>query len=255
MSRLLAELSGPALAATLTEDSVIVIPTGSIEHHGPHLPLFTDLLMAEQVSFAAVDAAVAAGVDAWLLPSLAYMKSDEHHWAPGTMWLRYDTVMETLIDIGRSIAATPAKKVVFLNAHGGNIAILQVAIRELRRQFGLQTFVAGFPIEAGDGETGPDELGFGIHAGFGETSLILHLRPDLVDLELGVRSVPEHLASFEHVGFANKPVVFGWTSDDFGTDGTVGDPTGANAAHGKVIFDASVALMTESLVEIARFRP
>lgn len=255
MSRLLSELSGPALQRVLTEDSVIVLPTGSIEHHGPHLPLSTDLLMAEAVSAAAVDEAVAAGVDAWLLPALAYTKSDEHHWAPGTMWLGYDTVMSTLIDIGRSVAATPARRLVFLNAHGGNVALLQVAIRELRRRFGLRTFAAGFPVPAGDGVTGPDELGFGIHAGFGETSMILHLRPDLVNLELGVPSVPRHLADYQHIGFHSKPVIFGWLSDDFGTDGTIGDPTGATAEHGKVLFDDAVALMNASLIEIARFRP
>ena len=94
----------------------------------------------------------------------------------------------------------------------------------------------------------------GIHAGIEETSVMLHLRPDLVPLELGKRSVPEHLASFERVGFG-KPVSFGWLSDDFGTDGTLGDPTGATAEHGKQKYEAMIATAAQSLAEIARFDP
>ena len=83
---------------------------------------------------------------------------------------------------------------------------------------------------------------------------MLHLRPDLVRLELGVRSVPEHLAGYERVGFG-KPVSFAWLSDDFGTDGTIGDPTGATAEHGKQRYEAMVEAAASSLREIARFDP
>ncbi|BDZ63812.1 creatininase family protein [Agromyces mangrovi Wang et al. 2018] len=146
MSRRLDERSGPWVAEHLTADSMVVVPTGAIEHHGPHLPLATDRIMAEAVAAAAVERAAAAGVDAWLLPSLAYTKSDEHAWAAGTMWLSAETFHATLVDLGRSIAATPARRVVFLNGHGGNVAPLGVALRELRRRFGLQTFLTGIRV-------------------------------------------------------------------------------------------------------------
>lgn len=255
MSRLLEELSGPAVARTLTADSVLVLPTGAIEHHGDHLPLATDRIMAEAVATAAVERAVAGGVDAWLLHPLAYTKSDEHSWAPGTMWLSGETLMATLVDLGRSVATTPARRLVFLNGHGGNVALLQVALRELRRRFGLQTFLMGFPVPAGDGEAGPDELGYGIHGGHGETSLMLHLRPDLVDLRRAERRVPDHLGAYPRIGFHSKPVIMGWLSNDFHPDGVIGDPTGANAAHGAAIFEAAVEESTRSLEEIARFDP
>ncbi|MET1005972.1 MAG: creatininase family protein, partial [Propionibacteriaceae bacterium] len=139
-TRKLVELSGTAVSETLTSESVIIIPTGAVEHHGPHLPLVTDALLAEALATAAVDAGVEEGLDLWILPTLTYTKSDEHFWAPGTMWLRYETLMSTLVDLGRSVAATPARRLVFMNGHGGNSALLQVANRELRRQFGLATF-------------------------------------------------------------------------------------------------------------------
>ena len=106
-SRDLVNLSGPAANAALTEDSILVLPTGAIEHHGPHLPLSTDFLMADLIGRAVVESAASAGQDVWLLPPLAYTKSDEHHWAPGTVWLTWDTLMQTVVDIGRSVAATP----------------------------------------------------------------------------------------------------------------------------------------------------
>lgn len=256
MTRLLAELSGPAVAETLTADSVVVLPTGAVEHHGPHLPLVTDALLAESLARAAVERGVAEGLDLWLLPTLTYTKSDEHHWAPGTMWLSYETLMSTLVDLGRSVAATPARKLVLMNGHGGNTALLQVANRELRRRFGLVTFSmpAGIQTAGTGGGDGADELGLGIHAGHGETSLVLHVRPDLVHLDRAERHVPEHLARLKYLGINGKPVSFGWLSDDFDDSGVIGDPTQATAEAGRAIFEASVAGSVAALHEIAAFR-
>jgi creatinine amidohydrolase len=83
---------------------------------------------------------------------------------------------------------------------------------------------------------------------------MLHLRPDLVRLELGKRSVPEHLAEYKNVRFGGS-VSFGWLSNDFGTDGTLGDPTGSTAEHGKQKYEAMIATAAQSLTEIARFDP
>ncbi|WP_423917128.1 creatininase family protein [Frigoribacterium sp. 2-23] len=253
-SRDLIELSGPAAAAALTEDSILVLPTGAIEHHGPHLPLATDWLMADLIGRAVVETAAAEGQDVWLLPSLAYTKSDEHHWAPGTLWLNADTLLQTVVDIGRSLQSTPARTLVFYNGHGGNIALLQVALRELRRRFGLRTFLMGTGMAAGDGVNGPDEQGFGVHGGHSETSMILHLRPDLVDLSKAERWIPDHMAGLEHIRFNGGPVHFGWLSDDFGPAGVVGDASEANAAWGAELYETAVANGVAALAEIAAFR-
>jgi creatinine amidohydrolase len=255
VTRLLAELSGPAVAVRLTPESIVVVPTGAIEHHGPHLPLVTDHLIAEAIGSAAVGAAAEAGLDVWRLPTLAYTKSDEHSWAPGTVWLDWDTMYRTCLEIGRAVSAMGAGTVVFANGHGGNTALLQVVLREIRKQYGIRTF--SMPTLSGgtsppNGE-GLDEQGLGIHGGAAETSLVMHLRPDLVDLTLAERWVPEHLAGFELIGFNARPVSFGWLSDDFGTPGVVGDPTQATQAYGSLLYDASVAQAVASLQEIARF--
>lgn len=250
-----ADLRGPESATRLTADSVAVLPLGSIEHHGPHLPLSTDSVVAEMFAAALVDE-VANDTDVWLLPPLAYTKSDEHAWASGTLWLSWETLMRVLVDIGGSLATSPVRRLVFLNGHGGNSALLQVASRELRRRFGLQTFVMhpGAPVDQGGPHAAPQELGMGVHGGRAETSMLLHLRADLVRMDLAARSVPEHLTSYEHVGFG-KFVSFGWLSDDFGTGGVVGDPTGATAEEGKLAFEAALTHCAAALREVARFRP
>ena len=254
-SRELAELAGPALAGAVGADSIVVLPVGSVEHHGPHLPLATDLIMADLLSSRVVDAAVAAGLDAWRLPPLAYTKSDEHDWAPGTLWIGADELLATLRGIGAGVAAAGARRLVLYNGHGGNVALLQVALRELRRLHGLQTFLMNVAVPSGDGVEGPDELGLGIHGGWGETSLLAHLRPELVDASRFARAVPEQLAGLEHVGFAGRPVQFGWLSDDFGFGGVIGDPTGADAAAGARIAEGLVVSGVAALAEIARFDP
>jgi creatinine amidohydrolase len=255
MSRYLADLPGSRVATTLTERSILVQPLGSIEHHGPHLPLRTDALVAEAVTTAAVGRGVEAGLDLWQLPTLSVTKSDEHSWAPGTLWLSADTLLDVVRDLGRSLAATPAKKVVFVNGHGGNVALLQVTNRELRRRYGLQPFTlpAGLQ-QAGRGVDGePDELGFGIHAGWAETSLVLHLAPSLVDESAYERNVPEELAGFRHLGFNGRPGTFGWLSNDFGPSGVIGDPTGASAEAGARLFESGVAFLVEAFGEVDRY--
>jgi creatinine amidohydrolase len=228
---------------------VLVLPTGAIEPHGPHLPLATDLIVAEALSSAVVERGAAAGHDVWLLPALGYTKSDEHAHLPGTIWLRASTLFETIVDIGSALAATPARRVLFLNAHGGNSALLEVAARELRRRFDLQTFFTSGPAAAG-----PTERGLGIHAGWAETSMMLHLRPDLVHLDKATAAVADAVADAVHVGFT-KAIKFGWLATDFAESGVIGDPTGADAGSGARLFEERVDALVAALPEISTFDP
>jgi creatinine amidohydrolase len=251
--RRFAELRGPQVAELLTERSVLVQPLGAVEQHGPHLPLNTDEVVATAVAEAAVTEAARQGLDVWLLPTLTYTKSNEHAWSPGTVWLSATTMLAVLDDIGRCLATTPASRLVFFNGHGGNSALLNVANRELRLAHGLKTFLAHPSVPADQGGVSPpSELGMGVHGGTDETSIMLHLRPDLVDMSLAERRVPEHLAANHHVRFGGR-VSFGWLSDDFGPDGYIGDPTVATAELGQQLFAAGVAAFVEALHEIAVF--
>ena len=245
-------LRGPQVSQLLTSTSILVLPVGAIEQHGPHLPLNTDLVVADAVAQAAVSR-VGDKLDCWLLPSITVSKSNEHAWSAGTLWLSARTLLSVLEDLGRSVATTPARKLVFVNGHGGNSSLLAVANRELRLKYGLQTFLAHPHMPADQGGTSASvELGMGVHGGDDETSVMLHLRPELVDMNLAVRRVPEKLAANKHVRFGGS-VSFGWLSNDFHADGHIGDPTRASAERGKVLFDGAVDNLCTALEEIRVF--
>jgi creatinine amidohydrolase len=163
------------------------------------------------------------------------------------------TLLAVLDDIGRCVATTAARRLVFFNGHGGNSALVGVANREIRLAHGLMTFLAhpGVPPDQG-GASPASELGMGIHGGTDETSIMLHLAPELVDMSTATRNVPEALADNRYVRFGGA-VGFGWLSNDFGPDGHIGDPTAATAEHGAALFDGAVDAFCEALAEIARF--
>ena len=258
-SRLLTELTAPVLTESLGPDSVLVLPIGAMEQHGPHLPVATDLIVAETLGRQAVEQ-FGTESDLWLLPSLAYTKSNEHAWSSGTFWLSAATMTAVLRDVARCVAMTPARRLAFLNGHGGNSALLQVIARDIRLETGLRTFTLHPSLPADHGGRSADdpdaagELGMGIHGGLEETSLLLHLRPDLVDMTKADRWVPEHLAGNKHVRFGGS-VSFGWLSDDFGPSGAVGDARGATAERGESRATSMVAYLGEALAEVAAFNP
>jgi creatinine amidohydrolase len=245
-------LRWPDIARRLGPRSIVVQPLGATEQHGPHLPINTDFVVADEIARAAVTE-VGDELDVWLLPTLSYTKSNEHARFPGTVWLSASTMSSMLDDIGRCVAMLPARKLVFLNGHGGNSALLGVANRDIRLAHGLQTFLThpGLPVDQG-GAAPASELGMGIHGGTEETSLMLHLRPELVDMSVATRNVPEKLATNQHVRFGGR-VSFGWLSSDFGPDGHIGDPTTATAERGKELFEGAVRNFGEALAEIAAF--
>ena len=251
MRRHLAELRLPDVAR-LSESSIVIQPVGAIEQHGPHLPFNTDLVIPSRTADALVER-VGDDLDLWLLPPLAYTKSNEHAWAPGTVWLSAQTLLAVLDDLGRSLSQLAAGKLVFLNGHGGNSALLNVACRDIRLAHGLQTFLMHpmLPPDHG-GESAITELGMGVHGGHDETSLMMHLAPELVASTLPSAVLPERLADNRYVRFGG-PVSFGWRSDDFTTAGHIGDPTGASAEAGATLFESILEHLSAALVEVAGF--
>jgi creatinine amidohydrolase len=255
-TRRLADLRVCEIADRLSPSSVIVQPIAAVEQHGHHLPLATDVIVAE----ATVDAVVAergVELDLWVLPTLAYGKSNEHLWAPGTVSLTATTLLSVLADVGRSVAALPTRRLAFVNGHGGNTQLLAVALRELRVAHDLLTFLLHPSVPPDSGGRSPElavdtELGMGIHAGRDETSLLLHLRPELVDMAAAVTCVPAQLVANTHVRFGGD-VGFGWLSSDFHPLGVIGDPTVATVSWGKELFESMVTNLGAALAEVGKF--
>ncbi len=250
--RWFADLCGPDLAAAITSSTVVLQPIGSVEHHGSHLPLATDALVVDALARAV--ASDEPDLDMLVLPTLYYGLSTEHVWAPGTVSLSPSTLLALLDDVGASVARAGAQRLAFLNGHGGNTHLLRVAAREIRARYHLYTFLLqGYaPPEHGGPPPDPKEEGLSIHGSQAETSVVLHIRPDLVDMARAERSVPSWVNEYGHLGITGGSE-FAWLSDDLSPTGVVGDPTLATSDKGQEHFAAAVAHIARAVAEASRF--
>lgn len=235
------------------EHAVIVQPIGAIEQHGDHLPINTDAFRAEQV----VDLALsqcAVDVDAWSLPVQAYGKSVEHTGIGGTIALTSSTLTAVCLDLGRSLAASGFRKLVFVNGHGGQPGLLDSIARDIRLATGLQVFsinlgAFGVPHDVASGSA------FDIHGGRQETSIMMALAPELVHPEWAVagdRDVAGAYRDKEYLTLEGA-VPTAWLTRDLTANGVVGDPAGANADEGRRIVEHRAGSLAAALAEIATF--
>ncbi len=221
------------VAAAVQPSSVLCLPMGSIEQHGPHLPLNTDCVIAEALTQRIV-ARWGEEHDLWQLPAMPVGLSREHAWAPGTLSLTVSGMTAYLRDLGSEIVrALPARNLLIVNGHGGNRGILDAVTRELYSDFGLNsaTLHLGAMIRPVTGAGVPE-----IHAGKDETSVMLVLAPDLVRREAMATLQPspgEAVTTLVLDPTASYP----WSSDDprLSASGIIGDARGASAAHGETI--------------------
>lgn len=211
MDTRLAERVWPALAGQ--KEHVLLVPVGSTEQHGPHLPLETDTVIAEAVAAAAADHLERAGAQAAVAPSLAYGSSGEHQAFPGTCSIGTEALHHMLVELVRS-ARTWARQVIFVNAHGGNVVALRRAVTQLVDEGHDVAWVA-CRTEQVD-----------LHAGRTETSLLLHLRPWSVRLH---RATPGCIEPLDEI----LPALMAGRLREISPNGVLGDPTGASAAEGK----------------------
>ncbi|MBV7329996.1 creatininase family protein [Chloroflexi bacterium TSY] len=125
-TRHFAHMTWTEIEALDKQQGVVILPIGSVEQHGPHLPVLTDSLIATNLTEAML-ARLHAEVQAWALPPLNYGKSNEHINFPGTVTLSASTLSVVLHDIGQSIHRADFRRLAFLNGHGGNVAVLEAA--------------------------------------------------------------------------------------------------------------------------------
>lgn len=232
----------------------LVQPVGAIEQHGPHLPLIVDAAIATAVVGRALHRLDKA-VPAYALPTVYYGKSNEHEGFPGTISLSAQTLRATLMEMAASLYDAGFRKLVLVNGHGGQPQVLELVARDLRHQFAdfliFPMFVWGAPHDV-EAIVGTAEYEQGIHAGDVETSVMLSLMPELVDMaravkELPVLFSPDSLLSLE----GRLPV--SWTMDDLSESGAVGDATVASAEKGGRILESVSVGWARVFEEIYRF--
>lgn len=250
-ARFLPYLSWTAVAALPDrENTVIVLPTGSIEQHGPHLPCSVDTVICSGVVGHAL-ARLPAAVPAFALPPITYGKSEEHLHFPGTFTLDGDALYQTVVQVGESAYRSGFRKFLIVNGHGGQPQVMEMAARELRLRHGDYIVVPHstwrLPHVAGR-YLSEREKRLAMHAGHAETAIMLALAPDTVHMERAVTNYPPEFPS-KLLSADGRPAC-AWSARDFGPSGIIGDPLPATREQGEAILDSLAASWAQAIAEL-----
>ncbi len=247
-ARFWADLPASEFEAVDPTRTIAVLPVAAIEQHGPHLPVGTDLHIAEGLLSRAM-AACPGDIDLRVLPIQAIGKSDEHSWAAGTLTLTSTTALQCWGEIAKSVSDAGLKKIVVINSHGGNADLISILARTLRVEHKMRAVrcswgAFGYP----DALFSDQEMEHGLHGGDIETSLMLAFRPETVNMRKAknFRSTAE-ITSIKPTG----SIAYGWQADDLNPDGVVGEAHLATAAKGEATAHHQVQGFVQMLRDLA----
>lgn len=254
MHRFWADYTARDFASLDRENLIAVLPVGATEQHGPHLPLSVDHTILDGIIDAAVSL-IPKRIPALFLPTMPVGKSNEHSAWPGTLTFSARTFIAMLMDLGDSVAAAGVGKLVFLNSHGGQIAPMDIVARDLRVRHRMVTVAASwFAQGVPEGLFSAEEQRYGIHAGDMETSMMLALHGDLVQMEHARNfrvSVADIGSGNRHLGLSPAGKL-GWMAQDMNASGACGNASAATAEKGRAVIDHAARQLVTLLEEVDR---
>ena len=255
-ARFWGDLKSSDFTALTPERTVAVLPLAAIEQHGPHLPVSVDTTVMNGMLAEAMPL-VPADLDVLVLPTQAICKSNEHLHSPGTLTVGWESAIRAWIEIGESVKRAGFSKLVLITSHGGNVDPMKIAARELRVGHGmLAVTTAWMSFGLPEGIYAELDIRHGIHGGDVETSLMLHFRPDLVDMSKAGLFKP-HTVTMAEEGYRHLrptgPHAFAWMAQDVNRSGAVGDASLATAEKGKATAALQAKGFAELMADVARF--
>lgn len=234
---------------------VAIQPVGAVEQHGPHLPVKVDAAINAGIVARAVEL-MAPDMPVLVLPMMPVGKSNEHHAYPGTLSLSYETLARLWYELGESVHRAGGRRIIYFNSHGGQPQVMEIVCRELRVRLGMFAVGASwFRTVDLDDLFDPAERKHGIHGGESETSVMLHLHGDLVDMREAGDFVPLSV-EMERAGGMLTPegrVGFGWQTQDLHPSGACGNAAAGDAERGRQTVERAAAALVRLAGEVAAY--
>ena len=251
------DMTADAVRALVKRDPVAILPLAATEQHGPHLPLSTDLHIGMGLLAAAFQG-LPQDLPARVLPPVTFGASLEHLRFPGTVSISSGELQATIESVGASLAAAGVRRLVLANSHGGNTAAMEAAGLRLRERRGLLVVKVSYPRfpRPTDVNFPETEWTHGLHGGAVETSMMLHLRPDLVGDPPPASppsSLGEELGSHLTWLAPEGPASFSWLAGDLHPSGVVGRPELASPEAGRLLVEHYGRILAEVVEDAHRF--
>ncbi|MEM9732779.1 MAG: creatininase family protein [Pseudomonadota bacterium] len=236
-------------------ETLFILPLGATEQHGPHLPLETDSIIARGICDRLLPM-LPKEADIRILPVEQIGYSLEHMDHEGSQTLTFDEAVNRWVGIGESIAQAGGRKLLMMNAHGGNSPLMTIVAQELRVRHNLLAVATSWTrCIKGTRIVSPAEEAFGIHGGEIETAVMLSLAPQKVDMKraMDFPNLQEALAlDYKHLR-AYGPHAFGWKAADLNRFGVTGRAGVATRETGEALLSQATAGLTELVAEIMDF--
>lgn len=249
MLRFWQEMDADAFRA-LPAETVAILPVAATEHHGPHLPAGTDTMIVDGVLRTA--AALGGAPRAVALPLQPVGWSVEHGDRPGTLSLPAELLAAAWTELGAWVRRAGLTRMVILNGHGGNPPPVAIAAMRLRSEQGMRVVTTHWSALARTKELAPAGApARDWHAGWSETSVMLHLHPALVRREAAVPAPMHHPVGLPPDG----PAPWAWMATDLNPTGVIGDATLADAAIGARLIGRAAAGLLALVETLSRTDP
>ena len=236
--------------ASLPDKAVapVILATGAIEQHGPHLPVAVDSFLA-QVWLERALPLLPPEASVYVAPPITIGKSNEHTGFPGTLFISKDTLRDQLWAVARQIHAWGFRHLAILNTHGGNIAVIVYTLREISAALGLRCGILAPKV---DMPVPLQEATFGYHANTAETALLLAALPQYVDMTTAVADYCGQVETMGNLRPERAPATMAWVSADLSKTGIMGDATAATPELGQRWLEVQSAAIAAAIAELCR---